>query len=326
MSSTVKSQHIKHALQTIDMEIQALQELRNFVDESFIKTCEKILKCKGHIIVIGIGKSGHIASKIAATFASTGTPAFFIHPAEAGHGDFGMITKKDIVVAISNSGSTPELITLIPMIKILKIPLIMITSKVKSVLAKAADIVLNLGVTREACPLNLTPTNSTTATLVLGDALAMSLIKSRNFTTEDFINYHPSGHLGKKLLLTVKNLMHRGKNIPVVSPVTSLEETILEISLKALGICFISDDTRSIQGVFTDGDFRRILEIAGYKKSTEIRKVMNSSPKTICENAMATDALEIMNFNKITALATVDDKKHLTGVIHMHDLVKAGIA
>ena len=326
MSEVEKSQHVRHALQTITIEIEALQTLRDNIDEKFVATCETIMACQGHVVVICIGKSGHIASKIAATFASTGTPAFFVHPAEAGHGDFGMITKKDIVVAISNSGNTPELTALTPMIKMLNIPLIAITSKVNSVLAQAADIVLNLGVTKEACPLNLSPTSSTTTALVLGDALAISLLKARNFTAKDFASSHPSGSLGKKLLLTVKSLMHTGKNIPIVSPETTVEETILEVSSKALGVCFISGDGKSVEGVFTDGDLRRVFESNRYRKGIKIKGLMTCSPKTIHENAMAIDALEMMNLNKITAIATVNDDNHLTGVIHMHDLVKAGIA
>lgn len=326
MNKTPRSQHITNALKTITMEISALEKLYHCIDGSFAKACEIILKCQGHVIVIGMGKSGHIASKIAATFASTGTPAFFVHPAEAGHGDFGMITKKDIVIAISNSGNTPELTALAPMIKMLNIPLVAITSKVNSVLAKAADIVLNLGVTTEACPLNLSPTSSTTTALVLGDALAISLLKAKNFTIEDFASSHPNGSLGKKLLLKVKSLMHTGKSIPIISPETSIEETILEVSSKALGICFISCDGKSVDGVFTDGDLRRVFENKSYRKGVKIRRLMTKSPKTIHENVLAIDALEMMNLNKITAIATVNDDNHLVGVIHMHDLVKAGIA
>ena len=325
MSQAKRPQHIKHALQTISMEVKALQKLSQFIDEKFTEACEIILKCKGHVIVIGVGKSGHIAAKIASTFASTGTPAFFVHPAEAGHGDFGMITRRDIIIAISNSGNTQELIRLMPMIKMLNIPLITITSKIDSILARDADIVLNLGVTKEACPLDLSPTNSTTTALVLGDAMAICLLKSNNFTAKNFANFHPNGSLGKKLLLTVKHLMRTGKDIPIVSPNTKLDKTILEITSKALGVCFVSSNRKSIEGIFTDGDLRRVFAKGSYKQDIKIEKLMTYSPQIIHQNTMAIDALKTMNRNKITAIAAVDDKNQLVGALHMHDLIKAGI-
>ena len=325
MNDKSKSLYLSYGLKTISMEIKALQLLHDNLDDKFIKTCKTILACQGHIIMLGIGKSGHIASKIASTFASTGTPSFFIHPAEAGHGDFGMITKKDIIFTISNSGNTSELISLIPMIKKMNIPLIVITNQKKSILAKAANIILDLGITKEACPLNLSPTSTATTSLVLGDAIAITLLQARKFTKQDFANLHPSGSLGKKLLLTIKCLMHSGKNIPIVSPKTTIEDTISEMSIKALGVCFICDKNNLILGVFTDGDVRRVFQSKNCKGNTLIKEVMSLSPKTINENTLAIDAIEIMNRNKITTIAVINNCYQLTGVIHIHDLVRTGI-
>ncbi|WP_116964264.1 KpsF/GutQ family sugar-phosphate isomerase [Fastidiosibacter lacustris] len=323
---TLNHPFVIDALQTISLEIESLCHLKQYIDDNFIKACETILKCKGRVIIIGMGKSGHIASKIAATLASTGTPSFFVHPAEAGHGDFGMITKEDIVIGISNSGSTPELTALIPMIKRLHIPLISISSKTHSPLAQAADISLNLGVTKEACPHNLAPTSSTTAALVLGDALAIALLNAKNFTAEDFAISHPSGSLGKRLFLKVSDLMKVGKNLPIVDPSSGLEDAILEISSKGLGMCLISQDGKKLQGIFTDGDLRRVFQHSLYQKDIPISEVMSKNPKTIHQHAMATEALELMNQLKITTLAAVDDDQHIAGVIHMHDLIREGIA
>ncbi|WP_119343412.1 KpsF/GutQ family sugar-phosphate isomerase [Facilibium subflavum] len=326
MNDFTNQNHIKHALNTISLEIDALHHLKNNINENFAQACQIILSCQGRVIVIGMGKSGHIASKIAATLASTGTPAFFVHPAEAGHGDFGMITKQDVVIAISNSGSTPELTALTPMIKMLGIPLIAMTSKLNSPLADAADVTLNLGVTKEACPHNLAPTCSTTATLVLGDALAISLLRAKNFTAEDFASSHPSGSLGKRLLLKVKNLMITGDKIPLVHPNATIEQTIMEISSKGLGMSLVSEDGKKILGIFTDGDLRRMFAQEKYKKGIAIKTLMSKSPKTIHEDAMAIEALELMNQHKITSLAAIDDDCHLKGIIHMHDLIREGIA
>ncbi|GGF90030.1 MULTISPECIES: KpsF/GutQ family sugar-phosphate isomerase [Cysteiniphilum] len=314
------------ALKTIDLEIETLEQLKKHISDDFIAACELILKCQGRVIIIGMGKSGHIASKIAATLASTGTPAFFVHPAEAGHGDFGMITRQDVVIAISNSGSTPELTSLIPMIKRLDIPLIAISSKPQSALAQAADISMNLGVEKEACPHNLAPTSSTTATLVLGDALAIALLNAKNFSAEDFANSHPSGALGKRLLLKVSDLMKTGASLPIVTSQSTLEDAILEISSKGLGMTLISDDNKTLNGIFTDGDLRRIFQQSLYQKGLNIAEVMGKRPKTIIEDAMAIEALSLMNQLKITTLAVLNHQNEIAGIIHMHDLVREGIA
>ena len=316
------------ALNTFNLEIEALIQLRNIInnDNNFTQACKTLLECKGRVIVIGMGKSGHIASKIAATFASTGTPAFFVHPAEAGHGDFGMITKDDIVVAISNSGSTEELNSLIPLIKKQQIPLIAITSKPHSTLGQSADTTLNLHIDKEACPLNLAPTSSTTATLVLGDALAIALLEAKNFTAEDFAISHPSGSLGKRLLLNVANIMKSKESLPTVAPDATLQETILEITSKGLGVCFITDHKNKLLGVFTDGDLRRVFQNKDFSTSTHIQTLMRTHPKTINKNSKAITALETMNQYKITSLAVTTTENELIGIIHMHDLVKEGIA
>ena len=317
---------IEDALKAISTEIESLENLKHYIDGSFVNACELILKCHGRIIIIGMGKSGHIASKIAATLASTGTPSFFVHPAEAGHGDFGMITRHDIVIAISNSGSTPELTSLIPMIKRLDIPLISISSKPQSALAQAADISLNLGVTKEACPHNLAPTSSTTAALVLGDALAIALLSAKKFSAEDFAISHPSGALGKRLLLKVSDLMKTASALPIVSATNTLEDAILEISSKGLGMCLISDDGKILQGIFTDGDLRRIFQQSLYRKGMLISEIMGKKPKTIKDTEMAIEALGIMNQLKITTLAVLNKNEEIVGIIHMHDLVREGIA
>ena len=317
---------IEDALQTINLEIKSIKNLKKHLDQSFIDTCSLILKCQGRVIIIGMGKSGHIASKIAATLSSTGTPAFFVHPAEAGHGDFGMITRQDIVIAISNSGSTTEITSLIPMIKRLNIPLVSITSKPQSILAQAADITINIDVNKEACPHNLAPTSSTTTTLVLGDALAIALLNAKNFTAEDFSISHPSGALGKRLLLKVSDLMNTSSALPIVRRTSTLEEAILEISSKGLGMCLISDDKKTLHGLFTDGDLRRVFQQLLYQKNLKIADFMGKKPKTIAHNAMAIDALSMMNQFKITTLAVLNDNREIVSVIHMHDLVREGIA
>lgn len=318
--------HIENAIQTIDIEIAALAHLKNQIDDQFAQACNTILKCEGRVIVIGMGKSGHIASKIAATLASTGTPAFFVHPAEAGHGDFGMITRNDVVIAISNSGTTPEVTALIPMIKMLCIPLISITSKPLSILGKNSHVVLNLDNQIEACPHNLAPTCSTTATLVLGDALAIALLKAKNFTPADFAFSHPSGALGKRLLLKVQDIMRSGDAIPSVLPSTQIEQAILEISAKSIGATFVTDADNVLKGVFTDGDLRRLFAQGKFAMGQAIETMMHASPKTIYADTMAISALEKMENYKISALAVIDESNHLIGVVTMHDLIEQGIA
>lgn len=326
MTQAENYSYIPSALDTIDIEIDTLKHLKSQINQNFNFACELLMQCKGRVVVIGMGKSGHIASKIAATLASTGTPSFFVHPAEAGHGDFGMITKEDTVIAISNSGSTPELTSLLPMLNQLGTPLIAITSKTLSPLSKAATVTLNLDVQKEACPHNLAPTSSTTATLVLGDAIAISLLKAKNFTKEDFAFSHPSGALGKRLLLKVENLMIQEDALPIVHPDTPIEQAIVEISSKSLGMCIISADKKELLGIFTDGDLRRMFHEDRYKKGELISALMSKNPKTILYNAMAIDALELMNQYKITSLVVTDKNSNIQGIIHMHDLIREGIA
>lgn len=316
---------VSDALQTINTEIEALNQLKSQIDQSFINACEVILQCEGRVIIIGIGKSGHIASKIAATLSSTGTPSFFVHPAEAGHGDFGMITRQDIIIAISNSGSTSELTSLIPMIKRLGVPLISISSRPNSTLVNASDIRLNLGVEKEACPHNLAPTSSSTAALVLGDALAIALLNAKKFSAKDFAISHPSGVLGKRLVLRVSDLMKSGSRIPIVTSQSALEDTILEMSSKGLGMCLISDNNRSLLGIFTDGDLRRIFQEYLYKSGMKISDIMCTKPRTIHLNEKAVEALSLMNKFKITTLAVLNSQNEISGIIHMHDLVREGI-
>ncbi len=318
--------YIQDALEVIDIELNAVQKLKSSIGAEFEKACELMEACLGRVIVIGMGKSGHIGSKIAATLASTGTPAFFVHPAEAGHGDFGMITKNDVIFAISNSGSTSEVIQLIPLIKRIGIPLISVTGKPTSILAIQSDVNLDISIEKEACPHGIAPTASTTTTLVLGDALAIAILKSKGFTEEDFAFSHPSGALGKRLLLRVKDIMKIGNNLPIVSSDSTIEETILEISNKGLGMTIVSDDKLKVLGIFTDGDLRRIFQLDQYRKGIKVSEIMTSSPLLIHEEELAAKALGIMDDKKITSLVVRNSQDHLVGVVHMHDLIQQGIA
>jgi arabinose-5-phosphate isomerase len=312
-------------LAVIQTEAQAITNLTNYIDEQFAHACRLLLECQGRIIVIGMGKSGHIGNKIAATLASTGSPAFFVHPAEASHGDFGMITQNDVILALSNSGETAELVTLLPLIKLLDIKLIAITGNPYSTLAKAANIHLNIGVTQEACPLGLAPTSSTTATLVLGDALAIALLEVRGFTSEDFAKVHPKGSLGLRLLLRVDAIMHTADKIPVVTPHTLLSTALIEITQKRLGMTTIVDHDHKLVGIFTDGDLRRVFDRNIDIHTTTIDQVMVTHCKTIESNLLATEALHIMESHKITALVVVDSAQKVIGVIHIHDILLAGM-
>ena len=317
--------HIENAQKTFELEIQALDKLKNSIDTEFEKACEIILKNNiGRVIITGMGKSGHIGKKIAATLSSTGTPSFFVHPGEAGHGDFGMITANDVLIAISNSGNATEIMGLMPMIKHLGIPVISITSNSNSLMAGCSDVVLNLDVDKEACPLNLAPTSSTTATLVLGDALAVALLKAKNFSAKDFAFSHPSGALGKKLILKVENIMRTGNDIPTITPTDTIRKAILMISDKGIGNTLIAEDNKLL-GVFTDGDLRRIFESDNFNSHLPIESVMTKNPKDIHKDDMAVVALEKMEKFEITSLAVVDDKKNILGVITLHDLVKLGL-
>jgi arabinose-5-phosphate isomerase len=311
--------------EVLAIELNAIQQLEKAFNEDFHKACEILFACQGRVIVIGIGKSGHIANKIASTLASTGTPAFFIHPAEASHGDLGMITKQDVVIMISSSGYTEEILDIIPLIKRLNVPLISLTGNPQSTLAKTADININISVEKEACPLNLAPTASTTATLVMGDALAIALLQARGFTKEDFAFVHPKGSLGKRLLLKVSDIMHTGSDIPKIQVDALLSEALIEMSQKKLGLVTIVDKQDKILGVFTDGDLRRTLEKGIDFKNTYIKSVMTQKGITVKPDMMATEALYLMEKHKIIPLLVVTDDNVLVGAFNIHDLLRAGI-
>lgn len=316
---------IDSAQRTIRLEIEAVQELLPRIDADFVKACELILNCKGRVVVVGMGKSGHIGNKIAATLASTGTTSFFVHPAEASHGDMGMITRDDIVLALSNSGSTAEIVTLLPLIKRLGIRLISMTGNPDSPLAKAAEVNLDARVTQEACPLNLAPTSSTTASLVLGDALAIALLEARGFTAEDFAFSHPGGALGRRLLLKVENVMHKGEALPCVQRGTSLRDALLEMTQKGLGMTVVLETDGRLAGIFTDGDLRRTLDRGIDVRQALIDEVMTPHGKTARAEMLAAEALKIMEDHKINALVVVDDQDNPVGALNMHDLLRAGV-
>lgn len=316
---------IKSAERTIRLELQAVEELLPRIDGDFVRACELILSSKGRVVVVGMGKSGHVGNKIAATLASTGTTAFFVHPAEASHGDMGMITRDDVVLALSNSGSTAEIVTLLPLIKRLGIKLISMTGNPESVLAKAAEVNLDASVSKEACPLNLAPTSSTTASLVLGDALAIALLEARGFTAEDFAFSHPGGALGRRLLLKVENVMHTGDGLPTVKSGTSLREALLIMTQKGLGMTVVTDCNGLLAGIFTDGDLRRTLDREIDLRLATIDQVMTAHGKTARAEMLAAEALKIMEDHKISALVVVDDNDRPVGALNMHDLLRAGV-
>ncbi len=309
----------------IETEAQMIRDLLPRIDQDFAKACHYLHDCNGRIAVMGVGKSGHIGKKIAATFASTGSPAFFVHPSEANHGDMGMITTTDVLLALSNSGETEEIISILPFIKRLSIPLITLTGKPQSTLAKAATININVNVAKEACPLGLAPTASTTAALVMGDALAMVLLEKRGFTENDFALTHPGGTLGRRLLLTVDEIMHKAPDIPFILDTASLKEALVEMTHKKLGMTTIIDDNGKLAGIFTDGDVRRALDKNLNIQSTAIADVMSKNPKTISSDFLAAGALSIMETYKITALVVVDTAHQPIGVIHIHDILRAGV-
>ena len=316
---------IRRALRTIDIESRAIEQLRTRIDEAFVVACNLMLKCKGRVVVIGMGKSGLIGRKIAATLSSTGTPAMFVHPGEASHGDLGMITDQDVVIAISYSGTASEIITLLPILKRKAIPLISITGDPESILATTAQAHLNGQVAEEACPLGLAPTTSTTVTLVLGDALATALLEARGFTPEEFAFSHPGGKLGRRLLLKVKDIMHGGNAIPKVSPDTLLRDALLEVSTKGLGMTTVIDQAGHLCGVFTDGDLRRTLDSGKDIHKTTIREVMSVHCKKIQESALATEAVLMMQENSVYTLIVTNAAGELEGVIRMHDLLQANV-
>ncbi|MDO9624808.1 MAG: KpsF/GutQ family sugar-phosphate isomerase [Pseudomonas sp.] len=316
---------IKSAQRTIRLELEAIEELLPRIDSHFVRACELILASKGRVVVVGMGKSGHIGNKIAATLASTGTTAFFVHPAEASHGDMGMITRDDVVLALSNSGSTAEIITLLPLIKRLGITLISMTGNPDSPLAKAAEANLDARVSQEACPLNLAPTSSTTASLVLGDALAIALLEARGFTAEDFAFSHPGGALGRRLLLKVENVMHAGANLPSVQRGTSLRDALLEMTQKGLGMTVVTEADGRLAGIFTDGDLRRTLDRGIDVRQSKIDEVMTVHGKTARAEMLAAEALKIMEDHKISGLVVVDSDDRPVGALNMHDLLRAGV-
>lgn len=319
--------YIASAQRTIRMECEAIAALEGRVGASFVQACDILLATRGRVIVTGIGKSGHIAGKIAATLASTGTPSFFVHPGEASHGDIGMITADDAVVALSNSGRSPELITLLPLLKRLGVPLVSMTGDPTSTLAAASDAHLDTGVSTEACPLNLAPTSSTTTALVMGDALAIALLEARGFTAEDFAFSHPGGTLGKKLLLKVEDVMRVGAEVPRVHHSVALGSALLEISHKGLGMTTVVGDRDELLGIFTDGDLRRALdEEAVDLRQTPIASLMTRNPKTVRPGMLAAEALRIMEENRISALVVLGDRERIVGVIHLMGLLHAGIA
>lgn len=309
----------------LEIERDALNALLPRIDAHFSRACELMLACRGRVVVTGMGKSGHVGNKIAATLASTGTPAFFVHPGEASHGDLGMITRQDVVLALSYSGETAEVLTLLPLFKRMAAPLIAMTGKPRSTLAMAADVHLDVSVAKEACPLNLAPTASTTATLAMGDALAVALLEARGFTPEDFALSHPGGSLGRKLLLKVGDVMQSGERLPKVSPDTKLSVALLEMSRKGLGLTAIVDGDDRVLGVFTDGDLRRVLDQGIDVREVRVDAVMTRGGKTVRAAQLAAEAVALMEKHKITALLIEDDAGHLEGVVHMHDLLRSGV-
>ena len=317
-------QLMRAARSVIDTERQAVSALKQRIDGHFVGACQLILACEGRVVVLGMGKSGHIGHKIAATLASTGTPSFFVHPAEAGHGDLGMITRGDVVIALSNSGETAEIITLLPVIKRLDIPLIALTGNPASTLGTAAAACLDVSVAREACPLNLAPTASTTACLVLGDALAIALLEARGFNADDFARSHPGGSLGRRLS-SVRDVMHTGDDVPRVSENTILSRTLLEMSAKGLGMTAVLDEQGEVSGIFTDGDLRRTLDAGFDVHTTTTAEVMTRNPRTIAETCLAAEALRMMEQHRINALLVLDEDQQLAGVLNMHDLLRAQV-
>lgn len=314
------------AQRTIRMEADAVSDLEGRVGAEFDLACNLLLAAEGRVIVTGMGKSGHIARKIAATLASTGTPAFFVHPGEASHGDMGMITAEDAVIALSNSGAVPEIVTLLPLLKRLGTTLISMTGNPDSALAKASDAHLNTGVAIEACPLDLAPTSSTTTALVMGDALAIALLEARGFTAEDFAFSHPGGTLGKKLLLKVGDVMRSGEAVPAVSTVTPLSQALLEISNKGLGMTTVLDEAGQLAGVFTDGDLRRALDNRIDINETRMGQLISPGAKTVSPDMLAAEAMRIMEENEISSLVVLDHSGNVAGVIHLMHLLHAGIA
>lgn len=321
----LNSSFIESAIRTIELEKSAIQALTDRIGEEFENACKVILACSGRTVVVGIGKSGHIARKIAATLASTGTPAMYVHAGEANHGDIGMITKNDVVLAVSHSGQTEEILTLLPLLKRKNIPIVCLTGDSQSELGMASTVNLNTHVTEEACPLGLAPTASTTATLVMGDALAMALLEARGFTSDDFAVSHPGGNLGRRVLVKVKDVMHTGNKIPSVMTSTPVSEALIEMSKKGFGLTTIIDSHKKLKGVFTDGDLRRTIDSKKDLHTTFIDEVMSKNYKFISGNALATEAALLMQSSNIYVLIIENDDEMLEGIVKMHDLLDANV-
>ncbi|AXQ28025.1 KpsF/GutQ family sugar-phosphate isomerase [Solimonas sp. K1W22B-7] len=309
----------------LEIERDALNDLLPRVDDAFVSACQLMLACTGRIVVTGMGKSGHIGGKLAATLASTGSPAFYVHPGEASHGDLGMITRQDVVLAISYSGETGEIVTILPLIKRLGVPLISMTGKPRSTLAQSSNVHLDVSVAQEACPLNLAPTSSTTATLAMGDALAVSLLEARGFTPEDFAMSHPGGSLGRRLLLKIADVMHGGAELPKVGPDALLTEALLEMTRKGLGVTAVVGPDDKVLGVYTDGDLRRTLDKGLDVRTAKIREVMTAGGKSVRSGQLAAEAVQLMEKHKITVLLVLDEAGRLEGIVHMQDLLRAGV-
>jgi arabinose-5-phosphate isomerase len=316
---------LRRARAVFEIEADAVRGLSSRIGPDFLRACTLLRECRGRVVVLGMGKSGHIGNKIAATLASTGTAAFFLHPAEASHGDIGMMTAHDIALAISNSGETPELLTLLPTIKRMAVPVVALTGKSQSTLGRAAAVVLDVSVPVEACPLNLAPTASTTATLAMGDALALAVLEARGFTEEDFARSHPGGILGRRLLLHVADVMRSGDQLPRVGPEASLRDGLLEMSAKGLGMTTIVAPDDRLLGVFTDGDLRRTLDRNLDLRQVRMHEVMTSNPKSVQPQMLAAEAVHVMETSRITALPVVDRDLRLVGALNVHDLFRAGV-
>jgi arabinose-5-phosphate isomerase len=316
---------IERGRRVLAIEARAVADLEHRLGAEFATACSLMLACQGRIVVTGMGKSGHVGNKIAATLASTGTPSFFLHPAEAMHGDIGMITKHDVVLALSNSGETDELLAILPVIKRLDVPLVALTGHHDSTLGRYASVTLDVSVPQEACPLNLAPTASTTAMLAMGDALAVAMLEARGFTEEDFARSHPGGTLGRRLLLHVEDVMHAGDDLPAVSPDTVLSAGLLEMSRKGLGMTTIVDEQNRVIGVFTDGDLRRAFDRQLDVHETRMQDVMTKNPKVAEPRMLAAEAVHLMETHRITALPVVDADGVLVGALNVHDLLRAGV-
>ncbi len=312
-------------LAVLETEAEALLGLRARIGDAFVAACRHMLACSGRIVVVGMGKSGHIGGKIAATLASTGTPAFFVHPGEASHGDLGMITGQDVVLALSNSGETDEILTILPIIKRLDVPLVALTGNPDSTLGRQATVCLDVGVAREACPLGLAPTASTTAALAMGDALAVALLEARGFDAEDFARSHPAGRLGRRLLLLVDDLLHTGADLPVVGEDALVAEALLEMTAKRLGMTAVVDAQGRLSGIFTDGDLRRALDRDTDVQRTRVAAAMTRDCKTVAPGTLAAEALHMMQTHKINALLVVDAERRPVGALNVHDLLRSGV-